>query len=606
MKDWTLWFYLLGLPAMMFAAATLLGRRYRRVVQASMMRTGTAAAVALPARAQQPRANQLVPLRIETLAASELPPLQGQAAIAFKQAQAATRRYSACFLLAGGMFWGAMVALQVLSVPYNAHAMSLWLWAVWASLPGVVVLASAVARSWRSRVRAVAAYGVVLLASVLALAWHFGDVPRAIAVAVSLAGLYLPPAVAMLLLMHGRLRALVVGAFPVILFVAGGATAVAWAMGAGILPADLDQLKPRNDMRWPAPVMYALGLAAVPLGVWVFLRIMRGRRKLEALGALAAMGIVGGVVDAWAQPAFPLGPLANALPSAVLQCFAVWLLFKVTVAVESQGWVPSQALQFHLCWTMLALYTLSMLEPRLRIAAAVAMLGYVALLSGLLRRARTTQERWLAKRLLFLRVFGSTRTSERMLDALDDTWRRIGRVDLIAGTDLATRTLGSWMLECFVLQRVDAEFLRSAADVERRLSRLRTRLEGDLRFPVNEVFCYADTWSMAVMRLAQGSDAVLLDLRGFRRNNLGCAFELTHLIWQVQLEQVIVLCDATTDMSALVAVADAAWAGLPGDSPNARTAAPVLTVLRVDRAAAIGSVAKALFGIAFRQGAAGG
>ena len=600
MNDWALWFYLLGLPATMLAAVTLLGRRYRRAVQASMMRSGASGAVAAPAHVQQTRAEHLPPLRIETLAADELLPLQGEAAMAFERALAATRRYKRCFLLAGGMFWGAMVALQVLSVPAHAHGTSLWLWAVWAALPGVVVLVSAVARSWRDRLRASAAYGVVLVASVGALAWHFGDVARAMDAARSLSSLYLPPAVAVLLLMQGRLRALVVGAVPVLLFLAGGGAAVVWAMNAGLLPADLDQLKPRTDVRWPAAVLYALGLAVAPLGVWVFLRIMRGRGKLKALGALAAIGIAGAAIDTWAQPTFPLGPLANAVPGAVLQCFVVWLLFKVTVTIERRGWMSTQALQFHLCWAVLALYAMWLLEPRLRVAAWLAMVAYVALLFGLLRRARTSQQHRPPKRLLFLRVFGNAGKSERVMDTLDDTWRRIGRVDLIAGTDLATRTLGSWMLECFLLQRVDAEFLRSATDVERRLSRLRTQLEGDLRFPVNEVFCYADTWSMAVMQLAQGSDAVLLDLRGFRRENLGCAFELTHLIWQVPLERVVVLCDGTTDTSALVAVADAAWAGLPGDSPNASTAAPVLTVLRIGRAAAMDPVARALFGVAFR------
>ncbi|KQP18037.1 hypothetical protein ASF43_09285 [Pseudorhodoferax sp. Leaf267] len=599
MTDWTLWLYLLGLPATMLAAVTLLGRRYRRAVQASMMRRGASVAVPAPAPVQPLRADTRPLLRIETLAADDHPTLQGEAAIAFEHALHATRRYERCFLLAGGMFWAAMVALQVLSVPANAHATSLWLWALWAALPGAVVLVSAVARSWRSRLRAAAAYGVVLLVSVGALAWHFGDVPRALGAAASLASLYLPPAVAVLLLMQARLRALVVAVVPVLLFLAVGGAAVMWAMGAGILPPDLDQLKPRTDMRWPAPVMYGLGLAVVPLGAWLFLRIMRGHRKPEAIGALAAIGIAGAAIDNWTQPGFPLGPLANALPSAVLQCFVVWLLFKTTVATEGRGWMSTQALQFHLCWAVLALYAMWLLEPSSRVAAWVAMVAYAALLFGLLRRARMSQQSHAPKRLLFLRVFGNTNRSERVMDTLDDTWRRIGRVDLIAGTDLATRTLGSWMLECFLLQRVDAEFLRSATDVERRLSRLRTRLEGDLRFPVNEVFCYADTWSLAVMQLAQGSDAVLLDLRGFQRDNLGCAFELTHLVWQVPLDRVVVLCDGTTDMAALRAVADAAWAGLPGSSPNASTAEPVLAVLRIGSAAALDPVARALFRVAF-------
>ena len=101
-----------------------------------------------------------------------------------------------------------------------------------------------------------------------------------------------------------------------------------------------------------------------------------------------------------------------------------------------------------------------------------------------------------------------------------------------------------------------------------RLSRLSSELESDLRYPVNEIYCYADAWQAAVLRLAPAADVVLLDLRGFTRANQGCEFELTNVIWYVSLARVVVLTDETTDASALREVAFAAWAELPIDSPN--------------------------------------
>jgi hypothetical protein len=40
-----------------------------------------------------------------------------------------------------------------------------------------------------------------------------------------------------------------------------------------------------------------------------------------------------------------------------------------------------------------------------------------------------------------LRVFGLADQRERLLDTSDDTWRRIGRIDLIAGTETALQAL---------------------------------------------------------------------------------------------------------------------------------------------------------------------
>jgi hypothetical protein len=73
-------------------------------------------------------------------------------------------------------------------------------------------------------------------------------------------------------------------------------------------------------------------------------------------------------------------------------------------------------------------------------------------------------------------------------------------------------------------------------------------------------------------RLASNSDAVLLDLREFSRTNEDCVFELTYLVRPIALRPCIMLVDHTTDMSSLQDMAQAAWAGLPLDSPNAREA----------------------------------
>jgi hypothetical protein len=321
------------------------------------------------------------------------------------------------------------------------------------------------------------------------------------------------------------------------------------------------------------------------------------------------MAVVAPILDETLDPSFPLGPVLAAIPGGVLQCLVVWLLFKGFIAVEGRHWLPAEALQLHLSWSYLTLYSVTVLSTLLAgksdgsvaigyVLVSGAFAAYFVLTHGLLRREWKARSDERPRRLLLLRVFGAAQKRERLLDALDDTWRRVGRIDLIGGTDLAMRTLGSIALECFLLRRTDAEFLKSPEDVDGRVRRLRSHLEADLRYPVNEIYCYASAWQTAVIRLAPVSDVVLLDLRGFTLANQGCRFELTNVIWYVSLMRVVVLTDATTDDNALNEVAHAAWATLPADSPNAGTVDPLLRILPINDTAAIARLALTLYATA--------
>jgi hypothetical protein len=187
------------------------------------------------------------------------------------------------------------------------------------------------------------------------------------------------------------------------------------------------------------------------------------------------------------------------------------------------------------------------------------------------------------KRLLLLRVFGEADKRESLLDALDDTWRRLGRIDLLAGTDLATRTMSSLMLEAFLLRRADDQFLKTDKDVNRRLERLHSQLEGDARFPINGIYCYATAWQPAVANLAAKSDAVLMDLRGFRRTNEGCVFELTWVVQRILPSRVVILVDSTSDIQTMEEIAQAAWAQRRYDYLESSHVKSELTVLNANR-----------------------
>lgn len=285
-----------------------------------------------------------------------------------------------------------------------------------------------------------------------------------------------------------------------------------------------------------------------------------------------------------------LGFIFIGLPSNVAQVFAVWLIFKALVRFQEREFLPSQVLHSHLCWGVLTLYLLAVAMQSRNLygqrwwqpwAIALAYASYLGILHVSLHRIWKTRATLPGRRLLLLRVFGAADKRESLLDWLEDTWCFVGRIDLIASTDLAVRTLGSRMLESFLLRRTDKQFLRTNLDVDDRLSHLRSELEGDARYPINSIYCYATAWRHAVERLAPKSDVVLMDLRGFTSKNQGCIFELNWTLPHLDLTRIVLLTDDSTDYPTLENVVRGAWANRSSDSAKATDIEPVLTMLNV-------------------------
>jgi len=339
------------------------------------------------------------------------------------------------------------------------------------------------------------------------------------------------------------------------------------------------------------PWVFAAGVANLVLGVIIFGWLLRRRSIAGPIIALAAVAGLGITADKLLGPDQLIGAIMLGLPLNTLQVFVVWLVFKGFVWLQDRNMLPAEVLHSHLCWGWLTCYLIIIAVNStpfsgdatwLPWSLAGAFLCYLAVLHTLLRRIRAKHIGKLGKRLLLLRVFGNAQKRERLLDMLDDTWRRIGQVDLITGTDLAMRGLASITLEAFLMRRLDGEFLKTSDEVDRRLESLRCEIEGDLRFPVNSINCYANAWQSAVTKLALSTDAVLLDLRGFTRNNEGCVFELTYVVQHVALRHCVMLVDQTTDIECLRDVAQSAWATIPLGCPNAQERTPEIFTLKLE------------------------
>jgi hypothetical protein len=165
-----------------------------------------------------------------------------------------------------------------------------------------------------------------------------------------------------------------------------------------------------------------------------------------------------------------------------------------------------------------------------------------------------------APRLLLLRVFGHQRRTESLFDAVAQRWRLRGPVQLIGGVDLAMRTLDPGDTLEFIAGRFADQCVIEPEEVPRRLARVDVERDPDGRFRVNEIYCRADTWRSTLCALLEMTDTVLMDLRSFSERNAGCRFELEQLVRHVPSDQVVLICDRTTDQAHLQSLLGDAWA----------------------------------------------
>jgi hypothetical protein len=154
-------------------------------------------------------------------------------------------------------------------------------------------------------------------------------------------------------------------------------------------------------------------------------------------------------------------------------------------------------------------------------------------------------------RLLVLRVFGFRSRSEKLFDSIAQRWRFRGGVAMIAGTDLAARTIDPDDTLAFLAGDFRSRFVQGPHDLEEHLKLMDESRDPDGRFRVTEFFCHQNTWTDTLAALLGRSDAILMDLRGFSEKNSGCIFELHQLAAQQRIADTVFVVDASSDIRLL-------------------------------------------------------
>lgn len=289
---------------------------------------------------------------------------------------------------------------------------------------------------------------------------------------------------------------------------------------------------------------------------------------------------------------------AAAITSTQVMYYGLFMILVLPV-----GWVPWRLLQSVAsrfqkkrfsdvqlivdCWWLIvtADATVTNLANTYGVAGIVAGVGAFAVYRvtvglGLSRLSDSTPSIAGTKRLLLLRVFGFQARTETLFDRVAQQWRFHGPVQLIAGVDLAMRTVDPGDILAFVSGRLGERYVKTSDDVGRRMGQLDMQRDPDGRFRVNELYCRDDTWRPTLQALLDASDIVLMDLRSFSSANAGCVYELDQLVSRLAPEQIVFVYDHTTDLRLL---GDCLADGQRRDANSAPHASGAISCVRVER-----------------------
>ncbi len=436
------------------------------------------------------------------------------------------------------------------------------------TLPSVFVLLAFLRRSWRTWLLTgigYAAAGFLLLVGPLGVSWR--NSPGALYGFVDLASYAL---LAVGLLVWRQTRTLLVGFVPLI-GLWFGLTAL-WVVLLPVIGMNLDDLEDALSAS-----IAGWGLAGVVLGLALAVRQIRRGVRVRFVIVLVVT-FAASIPFAFIRPTL-MSAFIGSVAFHALFTLTVWYLFTRFLRLKANGLLPDEVLHYSFCWL-----ALTILLPVYAGGAALfwplPITAYAVTLFVLLSRHRRRAARQAPQRMLLLRVFSREAMRSRLLDLLDDSWRRAGRIDLVVGVDLAIRTLSAAALENFLLGRVDRQFVRTTSDVDWHLASLRSNLALDGRYPLNELHCLPGVWQHVVSALAAEAHVVLMDLRGFQATNRGVVYELSLIMSRVPLARTVLLTDRDTDERTLRSELQRAWSQLPSGSPSVHLPDPRIELLR--------------------------
>jgi hypothetical protein len=167
-------------------------------------------------------------------------------------------------------------------------------------------------------------------------------------------------------------------------------------------------------------------------------------------------------------------------------------------------------------------------------------------------------------RLLMLRVFGSPSFDE--LISLVKPWLLVGPISHLEGYDSIVRSPEA--RQKLAEGRLDDVLIKSPEELATKMAAESAAVGDDFRYRRYAFQCTDAVWKIAIRRMLDRSDVVVMDLSNLGPHNLGCAYELGLLLNYVKLSRVLLLVSETTDRECLRTILAGAETHLAPDSLN--------------------------------------
>jgi hypothetical protein len=130
--------------------------------------------------------------------------------------------------------------------------------------------------------------------------------------------------------------------------------------------------------------------------------------------------------------------------------------------------------------------------------------------------------------------------------------------------------VAAWILYFQYLRfKISRSYAKDIEDIRKKLHKtLHRPRKLDLTYKNLPIFCYNNTWKLAVSEFIKNSSVILMDLRGFSAERKGCEYEIDFLLDTFTINNILFLVDANSDSAFVQKTILARWEYLRVQSPN--------------------------------------
>tara|TARA_R110002020_G_scaffold184944_7_gene382250 strand:+ start:2744 stop:4363 length:1620 start_codon:yes stop_codon:yes gene_type:complete len=125
-------------------------------------------------------------------------------------------------------------------------------------------------------------------------------------------------------------------------------------------------------------------------------------------------------------------------------------------------------------------------------------------------------------------------------------------------------------------------YVKNLPQIQRRIQRvIKKPRKLDLRFKNLPMFCYDNTWKLAVSEFVKNSNVVLMDLRGFSAERKGCEYEVDFLLDTFPINNILFVIDDNEARPIVEQLISDRWEFIRTTSPNLNLEKPIARILAI-------------------------